>query len=77
MNGRADATQGGKLEGSGKIYRAEPAYLSDYMTEEQLLALAKALCKVIEHGYGQVTVDVNNGHVRSLIVTESHLLARG
>ena len=75
MNGRAGGTQGGKLnETSARLF--EPVSLDDYMSEDEIRRLAEALCKVIEHGFGQVTVEINNGHVRSLIVTESHLLAR-
>ena len=75
MNGRVEGTQGGKSsETSARVF--EPVSLDDYMSEDEQRRLAEALCKVIEHGYGQVTVEINNGHVRSLIVTESHLLAR-
>lgn len=67
--------QSGKQSGNGaRLF--EPVSLDDYMTEDEQRRLAEALCKVIEHGYGQVTVEINNGHVRSLIVTESHLLPR-
>ena len=54
----------------------DPVDLDDYMTEDEQRRLAVALCRVIEHGYGQVAIEINNGHVRGLIVTESTLLQR-
>lgn len=65
----------GRLDGKdARVF--EPARLEDCMTAEQLRFLANALLMVIEHGYGQVTVKINNGHVRTLTITKSHVLAK-
>jgi hypothetical protein len=46
--------------------------LTDLLTQEQQTMLAEKLAQVIESGYGELTVTVQNSHVRFIRVQSSH-----
>lgn len=46
--------------------------LSDYLTPDQQTVLAEKLAQVIEGGYGELTITVQNSHVRFIRVQSSH-----
>jgi hypothetical protein len=49
--------------------------LSDLLTVEQLGLLGVELKRVLEHGFGDVTITVNRGHVRFVRAALSHELS--
>jgi hypothetical protein len=48
--------------------------LSDLLTVEQLDLLGTELKRVLDHGFGDVTITVNQGHVRFVRAGFSHEL---
>jgi hypothetical protein len=51
--------------------------LSELLTAEQLSLLGAELQRVLEHGFGDVTITVNRGHVRFVRAALSHELPAG
>ena len=51
--------------------------LSILLTADQMLLLGTELQRVLEHGFGDVMITVNRGHVRFVRATLSHELPNG
>ncbi len=67
--------QSGKQSGNGaRLF--EPVSLDDYMTEDEQRRLAEALCKVIEHGYGSILLEIHEGSVKFITASERYIIPR-
>ena len=59
---------------NARVY--EPIVLGDYMTEDEQRRLAEALCKVIEHGYGSILLEIHEGSVKFITASERYIIPR-
>lgn len=67
--------QSGKQSGNG-VRLFEPVSLDDYMTEDEQRRLSEALCKVIEHGYGSILLEIHEGSVKFITASERYIIPR-
>ena len=75
MNGHGDAMLDVKQSERGaRVFDAETVY--DYMTAEELRCFVDALRKVAEHGWGSLLLEVHEGRVKFITISERHIMPR-
>ena len=54
----------------------EPQVIDDYMTADELRCFVDALRKVAEHGWGSLLLEVHEGRVKFITISERHIMPR-
>ena len=54
----------------------EPQVIDDYMTADELRCFVDALRKVAEHGWGSLLLEIHEGRVKFITISERHIMPR-